>query len=78
MPARERLMRVHNGRKVAGVCLGFAEFFDLDVTLIRLAWVFAVLCGFGVIAYIVAWVVMPEEPLWLSAPSGTSQRTANI
>jgi phage shock protein C len=79
----DALLCAYCGKRVAGAMparerLGFAEFFDLDVTLIRLAWVFAVLCGFGVIAYIVAWVVMPEEPLWLSAPSGTSQRTANI
>src|ERR1700724_2167846 len=66
--ARERLVRPRQGRKVGGVCLGFAEYFDLDVTLIRIAWVLCVLGGFGILAYIVAWVVMPDEPLMLTAP----------
>lgn len=34
--ARKRLVRPRNGRKVAGVCLGFSEYFDLDVTLVRI------------------------------------------
>jgi phage shock protein C len=78
--ARQRLVRPREGRKVAGVCLGFAEYFDLDVTLIRIAWVLCVLGGFGFFAYLVAWVVMPEEPLYLAAhssPSGSTERAAN-
>ncbi len=67
--ARRRLVRPRSGRKVAGVCLGFAEYFDLDVTLIRLVWLLAVILGFpfGIIGYIVAWVVVPEEPYMLPA-----------
>jgi len=78
--ARQRLVRPRAGRKVAGVCLGFAEYFDLDVTLIRVAWILCLLGGFGVLAYVVAWVVMPEEPLLLaahSAPSGSTEGAAN-
>ncbi len=67
--ARERLVRPRQNRKVAGVCAGFAEYFDLDVTLIRIVWVLCVVCaGVGVLAYIVCWIVMPEEPLLLAAP----------
>jgi phage shock protein C len=67
-PARRRLMRAREGRKIAGVCQGFAEYFDVDVTLVRLLWVVVAFCGaFGVIAYIVAWIVMPEVPLALNA-----------
>jgi phage shock protein C len=69
--ARKRLVRPREGRKVAGVCLGIAEYFDLDVTLIRLVWVLAVIFGgTGLLAYIVGWIVMPEEPLMLEAPAG--------
>jgi phage shock protein C len=78
--SRQRLVRPRQGRKVGGVCLGFAEYFDIDVTLIRIAWVLCLLAGFGVLAYLVAWVVIPEEPLYLmapEAPQGANQRPAN-
>ncbi|HEV3042224.1 MAG TPA: PspC domain-containing protein [Candidatus Angelobacter sp.] len=77
--ARQRLVRPRQGRKIAGVCLGFAEYFDIDVTLIRIVWILCILCGFGVLAYLVAWIVMPEEPLYLAAPAapqGANQTTA--
>ncbi len=68
---RKRLIRPRAGRKIAGVCAGFAEYFDLDVTLVRLVWLaVAVMTGVGAIAYPIAWIVMPEEPLLLSAPAG--------
>jgi phage shock protein C len=69
--ARKRLVRPRNGRKIAGVCLGFAEYFDLDVALVRIVWVLCSLFGLaGVIAYVAAWIVVPEEPLLLKAPAG--------
>jgi phage shock protein C len=69
--ARERLMRRRQGRKIAGVCLGCAEYFDLDVTLVRVVWAICTLFGFcGGIAYIVCWVVMPEEPIMQAVPAG--------
>jgi phage shock protein C len=68
--ARKRLMRPRQGRKIAGVCLGFAEYFDLDVTLVRLVWLVAsVMTGIGLLSYPIAWIVMPEEPLRLTAPT---------
>jgi phage shock protein C len=69
--SRKRLMRPRRDRKVAGVCAGFAEYFDLDVTLVRVVWITLVFlgAGFGLIAYIVAWIIMPEEPLALPAPA---------
>ncbi|HET9284262.1 MAG TPA: PspC domain-containing protein [Candidatus Angelobacter sp.] len=67
--ARKRLVRPRNGRKVAGVCLGFSEYFDLDVTLVRIVWAVCSIFGlFGVVAYFAAWIVMPEEPFLLSSP----------
>lgn len=75
---RRRLMRAREGRKIAGVCQGFAEYFDVDVTLVRLLWVVLAFCGaFGVIAYVVAWIVVPEQPLALnSAPATEPNRAA--
>jgi phage shock protein C len=72
--SRKRLMRPRTNRKVAGVCAGFAEYFDLDVTLVRLMWLFvAVMTGVGLFAYPIAWIIMPEEPLRLPAPAGAQQ-----
>ena len=69
--ARKRLVRPREGRKIAGVCIGLAEYFDLDVSLMRLVWVIvAVMPGIGLLAYPIAWIIMPEEPLMLSAPAG--------
>jgi phage shock protein PspC (stress-responsive transcriptional regulator) len=69
--ARKRLVRPREGRKVAGVCLGLAEYFDLDVTVIRMVWVLAVIFGgTGLLAYVVGWIVMPEEPEIATAPAG--------
>ncbi|HZQ68911.1 MAG TPA: PspC domain-containing protein [Terriglobales bacterium] len=70
--ARKRLVRPREGRKIAGVCLGFAEYFDLDVNLVRLVWLLAsVMTVIGVLSYPIAWIVIPEEPRMLPAPSGT-------
>jgi phage shock protein C len=69
--ARKRLVRPRQGRKIAGVCLGFAEYFDLDVTLVRIVWLISsVMTGIGLLSYPIAWVIMPEEPLPLAAPGG--------
>jgi phage shock protein PspC (stress-responsive transcriptional regulator) len=49
-------------KSIAGVCAGFARFFDLDVTFIRIVWLItAILTGVGFIAYLVAWIVMPKD-----------------
>jgi phage shock protein C len=69
--ARKRLVRPREGRKIAGVCLGFAQYFDLDVNLVRLVWLLAsVMTVIGVLSYPIAWIVIPEEPRMLPAPSG--------
>jgi|SRR5579863_6093798 len=76
--ARKRLVRPRTGRQIAGVCLGFAEYFDLDVVIIRVVWLVCLLAGgFGLIAYIVAWVVIPEEPVYIAAPVVQSDKAPN-
>lgn len=62
--SRRKLLRARIGRKIAGVCAGFAEYFDLDVTIIRVVWLLLAIFAFpfGEIAYLVAWIVVPEEP----------------
>jgi phage shock protein C len=69
--ARKRLVRPRTGRTIAGVCVGFAEYFDIDVTVVRLVWLLVgIMTVVGIISYPIAWIVIPEEPLMLSAPSG--------
>ena len=76
--ARKRLIRPRVGRKLAGVCLGVAEYFDLDVTLVRVVWLLtAVLTGVGFIAYIVGWIVMPNQPELLPAAPVDAQQVHN-
>ena len=59
-----KLMRSRADRKIAGVCAGLAEHLGLDTSLVRILWVFLVFAsGFfpGLIAYILAWIIIPEE-----------------
>lgn len=59
----KRLYKINRGKMVDGVCGGIAEYFGLDPTLVRLAWIiFSAMGGSGVLAYIIAAVVMPREP----------------
>ena len=69
--SRKKLIRPRVARKIAGVCAGFAEYLDLDVTLVRLVWlIVGVMTGVGLLAYPIAWIIMPEEPEPVSVPMG--------
>lgn len=60
----KRLYKARSGRKLAGVCGGFAEYFNIDPTIIRLLFVLLCLCfGSGIVFYIIAALVMPEPPM---------------
>lgn len=65
-------------KKIAGVCAGFARYFEVDVTLMRVLWlVVALFTGIGFIAYIayiVAWIAMPrdESPVTVYVPQQTT------
>jgi len=49
-------------KKIAGVCAGFAHYFGVDVTLMRILWlIFALFTGIGFVAYIIAWIAMPRD-----------------
>ena len=61
-PPRKRLSRPMNRKKIAGVCAGFADYLDVDVTLVRILWLtLALLWGLGLVGYIVAWIAMPKD-----------------
>jgi phage shock protein C len=74
-----KLYRVNEGKKIAGICAGIAEIYNLDVTLVRLAVVFATaLTAFwpGIVTYLVAWYLIPEKTS-TKPPSGTSGSTTS-
>ena len=58
----KRLYRIEEGKKVAGVCGGVAEYFNIDPTVVRLAWALvSAFAGAGIVAYIAAAIIMPEK-----------------
>ncbi|MBO0821319.1 MAG: PspC domain-containing protein [Nocardiopsaceae bacterium] len=58
----KKLLRVREGRMIAGVASGLAAYFGVDVNLVRLAFgVFTVFYGLGVLIYLVAWAILPDE-----------------
>ena len=60
---RQRLRRILSQKKIAGVCAGFAEYFAMDLTLMRVIWVALLLLPphLGLFAYLVAWGVLPKN-----------------
>lgn len=69
-----RLIRPRAGRMLAGVCQGLANNYAWDVVWVRVITVLLAIFGggLGIVAYVVFWVVMPEEPLGLPAPTYNS------
>ena len=58
-----RLYRSRTDRMIAGVCGGLAEYFNIDPTIVRIIAVVALIAGMGgFLAYIIMWIVVPEEP----------------
>jgi len=62
MEKNKKLYLSENDKKVAGVCGGIAEYFDVDSTLIRLAFAFSILIGgAGILAYLLGWIIIPKR-----------------
>ena len=58
----KQLRRSRKNRVVAGVCAGLAEYFGIDVYIVRLLFAaFACLGGVGILLYLVAWLILPED-----------------
>jgi phage shock protein C len=69
-----RLMRSATDSKIAGVCGGLGEYFNVDPTVVRLVWVILSICpgGFvgGIVAYLLAWIIIPKAPHAVATPAG--------
>jgi phage shock protein PspC (stress-responsive transcriptional regulator) len=58
------LTRPREGKRIAGVCAGVARYLEIDVTLVRVLWILVTILPPipGIVAYIVCWIAMPEDP----------------
>ena len=60
----KKLYKSNDNKIIDGVCAGIAEYFSIDPTIVRLAWVvFCALGGSGILAYIIAAIIIPSAPL---------------
>ena len=59
----KRLYRSKNDRVLGGVCAGLGNFFTIDPVLVRVLWAISFFVGgVGFLAYLIAWIIIPEEP----------------
>ncbi len=76
--AVRRLYRSRTNRSIAGICGGLAEYFDADPTLIRLLTLLLILLGgLSIWAYVILWIVIPEEPLAAAGCDGNRANSKN-
>lgn len=60
----KRLFRSVQNRKLAGICSGLADYFDMDVTIVRIIFLLLLFfSGIGFILYVIIWIVVPEMPV---------------
>jgi len=58
----KRLYRVTQGKKIAGVCAGLGEYFNVDPTLVRIIFLVGIfLWGFTIVLYFICWFAMPTQ-----------------
>ena len=67
--ASRPLMLDKRNKKIAGVCAGFARYFEVDIILVRVIWLAVALStGIGFLAYLAAWIIMPSDYGYESQP----------
>src|SRR4051794_12265872 len=76
----KRLERSRTDRKIGGVAGGMAKYWATDPTLVRLLWVFALLLTgpVALVAYIIAWIVIPEEPELVCPPHSIAVQNQQV
>ena len=73
----KRLYRSEEKKVIAGVAGGIADYFEIDVILVRIIWLVALFTHVGLPAYIIAWIIIPEAPTGMVTPENTSTNKAN-
>ncbi len=65
-----RLALPLEGKKILGVCAGFARYLEVDVTLVRIVWlVMSLATGVGFLGYLIAWLLMPKDTPMVTLPA---------
>lgn len=60
---KKKLYKNIKNAKIFGVCAGFAEYFNMDVTIMRIIWVVLGLCtSLGILPYLICALIMPDKP----------------
>jgi phage shock protein C len=66
----KKLYRDDMHKTIAGVCAGLAEYFSIDISIVRLVFLLTlILKGGGLLVYIVLWIVLPKKPYYLHQPN---------
>jgi phage shock protein PspC (stress-responsive transcriptional regulator) len=74
-----KLYRSRENKMIAGVCGGLAEYFQIDVSLVRLVWILMVVAaGSGVFLYILAWIIVPERDGGEETFASPSEKSSNL
>jgi phage shock protein C len=58
----KKLYRSAKGKILGGVCGGIGEYLNVDPTIIRIIWLLFGFSGFGILAYLIAWLIIPKNP----------------
>jgi len=78
---QKKWYRSRNDKMIGGVAGGIAEYFDIDAVIVRIIFVFALFFGAGILAYILLWIIIPEEPFTIennsNSTSTSEQRTTS-
>ena len=58
----KRLYRSIDNRLLAGVCSGLGEYFEIDPVIIRIIWIILIIGGYGILLYLLFWLIIPRKP----------------
>ncbi len=74
----KKVYRSKNDKMIAGICGGFAQYFNFDPTVVRVLWAVSIFAGgIGVIAYLLSWFIIPENPGEEEAPGKVQSKPNN-
>jgi phage shock protein PspC (stress-responsive transcriptional regulator) len=59
--AKRRLYKIESEKMISGVCAGIADYFDVDISIVRIVWALLGFSGGGILLYIIAAVVLPDK-----------------
>ena len=58
---KRRLYKIESEKMISGVCAGIADYFDIDISIVRIVWALLGFTGTGILLYIIAAIVLPDK-----------------